>query len=181
MSMADVLALVQTISNGAADGTATPAFYSDTINELAEALWFTQAQPWTNTIGQLEVDFIAVLTPDPIDISAIVYNDSELDEANLLELEMIDPHWRDAQGRPTTFVVEDEDAKVVALYPRPDEARTDNQVFFSYAPTDAFYYLELAIAMRILEREMMRESDHCDMQMAALCGTVGKFFMSLVA
>jgi hypothetical protein len=178
MPMADVLALVQTLSNGAADGTATPDFYSDTMIELAEAMWFTQASTFSNAIGDRTFDFTSLT---PIDISAIIYNDSELDEASLLEIEMIDSQWRDAQNRTTTFIVEDENAKVVAPYPRPDEAHTTNTLFYTFAPTDPFYYLELAIAMRILEREMGRESDHCDMQMASLCGMVGKFFMSLVA
>ena len=180
MPMADVLALVQTISNGAADTTATAAFYSDTITELATQDWFTTAQLWTNTIGQLEVNFQTISTLNLVDLETVVYNSTELDLATLIEMQMIDPQWRDRVGRPTTFIIEDENSKVAALYPAPDEARSDNVVFFSFTPVDAFYYLELYVALRILEREMMRQSNHADMEMATFCGVIAKFFLQTV-
>lgn len=180
MAQVDVLALIQTLSVTQADGTATPALYSDTIVEMAQQEWFTQSQTWTNTIGQLRVTFLSALATPLIDIGAVIYNDYELDEATLLELEMIDSQWRDARGRTTTFTVEDESAKVIALYPSPDEARTDNVAFFTYAPTDALYYQELFIAMRVLEREFLRESNHQDANFAEGCAILAKMFMSMV-
>jgi hypothetical protein len=184
MSRADVLNLTATLSNGMADPAMTSRYYSERCYELARENWFTNAYLIPLTRGQLEVDTRAAMGGLFVNLLGVVYDDVELEEISLREMEAIDPQWRDAMNRPRSYIVEDESSKVIALHPAPWVASNPNlgtygepfgldyptynlAVFHSFAPLppqSPFYYLELVIALRVIALEFQRESDHTDME-----------------
>ena len=201
MPKADVLALVQTLSNGTADPVTSEKFYNSTIIELALENWTTRATVVPLTKGQVNADLTTLDGSTTVDINALIYDDVELDEISARDLGSLDPHWREAQGRTRSYTFEDENSKVVALYPAPNIASnpslntvgeplgadytTYNAVcFYSFAalaPEQPPVYLELAIALRILAREHLRESDHADPEFAGVAQSMADLFKSLVA
>ena len=96
MSKADVLNLVQILSNGASDVTAIDRFYDDVMYELARENWFVDAQLIPLIRGQLEVDLGAAIGTQMVNTLGLIYDDTELEEATRVQMESIDPQWRDA-------------------------------------------------------------------------------------
>jgi hypothetical protein len=186
MSKGDVLALVATLSNQMADPVATESYYNDVCVELARENWFAEAALITLTRGQVQVNLHDSVTGPVVNYLGLIYDDTELEPVPLRLMEAIDPQWRDAIQYTRSYIIEDERSKVVALHPAPFVASNPNlgsfgepfgldlptynlAFFYSYAPIAPqapFYYLELAMALRILALEFGRESDHTDVEYA---------------
>ncbi len=184
MPKADVLALVDFLGGGADDPVTVEKYYRDTMIDLARENWTTDAEVFQIAVDQTDVDLSAVI--DYVNLLGLVYDDTEIDELPLRQLEMLDPYWRDAKGRPTSFTEQDEKAKVIGIYPAPDtvanplggtfgeplggDYATYNAVIFASVSPGDFppYWLELPVALHILTREFNRVSDHPD---PAMCET----------
>lgn len=178
MSQADVLNLVAELSNGQADATLAMGFYTDAINELADRHFLTTTDLADFTEGGTELALPTVLR----DLLGVVYNDAQIDEMTLRQLEHVDPRWRDRLGKPRGWTRETETAKTIALFPTPD---VDASPYVSGPPLGTGYpkfngvlfysgfrdpvpqQLELVIAFWILAREYSRESDHQNAEWAA--------------
>jgi hypothetical protein len=199
-SKIQVLNLVGILSNYTADLITSGFYYDHVLFELARENWFVDASLTALTRGQREVDLGAAVGPELVNRLALIYDDTELEEATKTQMEALDPQWRDAIKYTRSYVTEDENAKVVALHPAPVVASNPNlgsfgepfgldlptrnlAVFYSYAPLppwQPWYYLELVIALRILALEHLRESDHTDVDFAGACQTLSDLFKGML-
>src|SRR5260370_41994226 len=103
MAKVDTLALVTFLSSGTNDPSTSDRYYDDTMNELAAENWTCDAQAFAVTPGQTEINLgTIVIGADPLNILALIYDDRELDEIRLRQLEMLDPWWRDSKGITTS-------------------------------------------------------------------------------
>ncbi len=199
MAKVDTLALVTFLSSGTNDPSTTDRYYNDTMIELAEENWTCDAQAFAVTPGQTEIALGTVLI-NVINLLGIIYDDREIDEIPLRQLEMLDPWWRDSKGITTSYTEEDVSKKTIALYPTPDRPSTplggtfgeplggdyatyNAIVFYSQAALDPIqppFYLELPTALRIMAREFNRESDHPDPALSALSDQLTMLFKEML-
>lgn len=171
MSQADVLSLVGSLSNGQADQTLAATFYIDAVNELADRHFLTTAA-LANFVGGVTAQTIPA---DVRDLIGIVYDDFQIDEMTLRELEHVDYRWRERFGKPRGYTRETETAKTIALYPKPDVSSAayvsgpqfgvgypqfNGVLFYSGYRDPIPVQLELIVVFWILAREYSRESDH---------------------
>lgn len=197
MPKTDTLNLVALLSNGMADAIASESFYNDTMVELAQEDWTTNAIIVALTKGKSEKDLSGTAF---VNLKGFIYDDSEIDLASQTEIESIDSEWRDAVGRTTSYIIEDGNVKTIALYPAPDLPSNPDLglygeplgldyptysgvLFYSYPALDPLqpqYYLELIIALRVLNREFTRESDHIDSEFATVAQTLMSLFKGML-
>ncbi len=201
MAKVDTLALVTFLSSSTNDPSTTDRYYDDAMLELAAENWTCDALAFSITPLQTEVNLGSiVIGPDPVNILALIYDDREIDEIPLRQLEMLDPYWRDSKGMTTSYTEEDVSKKTVALYPTPDRPSTplgstfgeplggdyatyNAIVFYSQAaldPTQPPSYLELPTALRIMAREFNRESDHPDPALSTLSDQLTMLFKEML-
>ena len=200
MPKTDVLNLVATLSNGTADPVTSGLYYDHVMFELAREDWFVEAALIPLMKGQQEVALDASVSLPMVNRLALIYDNTELEEATKQQMEAIDPQWRDSIRYTRSYITEDESAKVVALHPAPiynsnpnlgvfgepfglDYPTYNLACFYSYAPLEPqqpWYYLELVITLRILALEFNRESDHTDMEFATNCQTLNDLFKELL-
>lgn len=191
---ADVLALVQMLGNNQPDGTTISALYDEIVNEWGARNFFISNATLIATT-QANTEFTL---PDPIrNVGGVVWDDTILSNLTLRELEALNPEWRTESGTPTAFTAETETAKVLALYPSPFGASSspgatpdplgvgyptyNAVVFHSEFRVDVPSYWELILALYILEREFIRESDHKDEVFAQYCGILAQTMEKMVA
>ena len=184
----DVLALVALLSNGQADPTLASSFYDDAVSRLGGALWHTTATPLIISSGQATVNFPASL----LSLLQVIYDDDVLSQLNLNELKGLKTSWRNQPGRPVAFTLDAETAKSAELFPVPnvtptpiipvhglpagqDYAPGNALAIYSQQVTDVLVYLNLPVALKILEREYSRESNHTDLNFAGFAGMLGDY------
>lgn len=186
MAQADVLALVQLLSNGQADSNLALGFYTDAMQDLGKNNWHTTATPITITAGNA----LLTLPNTLLNLLVLIYDNDVLSDLSLRELESIRVGWRIGFGRPIAYTREIETAKSLELFPVPDvtaqaiipvhglpvgQDYTPGNAIAIYAENriDALPYLTLPIALQILYREYARTSDHTDHEFAKLCKELG--------
>src|SRR5260370_26558508 len=123
MAKVDTLALVTFLSGGTTDPSTTDRYYNDTIIELAEENWTCDAQAFAVTPGQTEINLGTMLI-NVVNLLGIIYDDREIDEIPLRQLEMLDPYWRDSRGITTRYTQEDVSKKTIPPYPTPHRPST---------------------------------------------------------
>jgi len=190
---ADVLALVSTLSMGLADATLADRYYTDIIRLLGQREWLTQATllPVTGGTASYSLPDIAVR------LLAVFYDDRLLPQSSILEMQAVDPHWRDRLGTPIVHVVEDETTGDFVLYPIP-AFNSKDFIFIFGAPFGLDYpeyavaiihtetredvpaYMELPIALAVCAREFERESDHRDAIFAVACRKLSDLLFGLI-
>jgi hypothetical protein len=182
MSQADVQSLVALISNGQYDPTLFGEFFDDVMAQLGSGDWHTTAVPITFTAGQPTVQLPTTL----LNLITVIYDKTVLSELTLRELEALTTGWRNWPGAPLAYTTETETSKSIAVAPVP--AQTSPMIIpvhglptgRDYQPgngisihselrQDPLDYLTLPIALRILEREYDRESDHQDFAFSMAC------------
>lgn len=87
--------------------------------------------------------------------------------------------WRNTRGQPRGFTRQSENVKTVEVLPPSDQPNT-GLVIYAQARTAELPYLTLAMALKILAREYVRESDHFDRAFAKLCDDLGSLLLSLL-
>lgn len=190
---ADVLALVDLLSNTLADPTVTPDLYSDIVFDWGSQPILTQATLISLTAKSEEFN----LPPQVLDVLAVIWDQRELGKLRLREVEALNPSWRNQVGTPNSYIDQAETAKVLALYPAPFMPSGPNtavhgeplgQDYPLYSVVllntetrqDVMPYLELPLALLILEREFIRESNHRDEDFAMMAGDFGRFLLNCV-
>lgn len=180
---ADVLALVQLISNQQADPAVIDHIYDEVVNAWGARPLITNATLQTLVAGQTEFDFPAATI---LSVLGLIFDQRELGKLRLRELENLNPMWRSETGYPVAFTDEAEAAKSLALYPTPnvpsgpdlgnfgEPLGRDYPVYnlcliHTEYRADVMPYLEPALTFYVLAREYARESDHVNPAMAALC------------
>ena len=175
MSQADVLNLVTLLSNGTADPNTPVNLYADIVNSWAAQRILTNAVTGeTVTAGQ----FSYTLDTSQLSVLAFIYNGTQLGYLPLRELEALDYGWRLRKGRPRSYTTETETARTLDFYPTPAETG-DIVVIGTQGRANVPVQFELPLALLILEREFLRESDHTDVEFAKLCGRMGNDLLTL--
>jgi len=191
---ADVQALVALLSNGQADMVLFDGIYADVINTLGSGRWHTTATPLTFVNRQSLVNLPASL----LDILAVIYDDTVLSDLELRELESLNRAWRNQLGNPVAYTRQSETAKTIEVFPVPaqvpvpiipvhglptgEDYQPGNGIcIYSENRTDALAYLTIPVALKVLAREYMRESDHVDFAFAKLCEQACDLLLALMA
>lgn len=190
---ADVLALVQTLSNGQADPNLALVFYDEVVNELAAGEWHTTATPLTVTSGSSLVNLPSTL----LRLLQMIYDDDVLSKLSLRELESLRAGWRAQNGTPIAYTLESETIKSLEVFPVPNQTPTpiipvhglpvgeDYQpgnavAIYAEYRTDVLPYLNLPVALRMLSKEYIRESDHMDANYAGLAGELATMLLGML-
>jgi hypothetical protein len=129
---------------------------------------------------------------------ALIYDDTQLDEMSLRELETYDSEWRNRVGSPQAFTWDRQSYKVAATYPSPavasppintphndpwgqDYLPYQGLVIFSETRTNVLPYMELPLALRIMQQEFSRESNHQDPALAEAVGQIATLMFDLIS
>jgi len=193
VSYADVESTVTLLSNGQADLALFPKFFDDVMHVLGGQNWHTTATPITFTEGQPTI----ALSNSLLNLITVVYDDTVLSELMLRELEALTTGWRNTKGSPVGYTIETETAKTIAVYPVPFETSPpivpvhglptgeDYQpgngiAIYSEYRHDPLPYLTIPIALLILAREYVRESDHQDFAFGTACKSLGDAILGML-
>lgn len=188
---ADVLYLVNLLSNSQADPTTIVQYYKDIVDDWSSKEFLTNADLLTISVQEEITLPLSVRS-----ILQVIWDQRELGYLSLRELESLNPSWRTQKGAPTSYTDQAETAKTLALYPTPDlpskplgttvePLGKDYPVYsmvlmVTEGRQDVPTYLELPLALLILEQEMGRISDHTDLQFSQFAGDFGRFLLSLI-
>jgi hypothetical protein len=193
MSKADVLAFAATMGLQQGDSVLLAQFYDEIVTDLARQAWVSDA-----TILPVVAGTGLFAFPErAVRIMGVVYDDTELSESTVMELDAVDNEWRSRTGKPMTYVLEDETTRTVRLYPAPDVNSKDVSfpggvnlgenypqgsvvLFHTETREDVPEWLTLPIAFSILAREFERASAHRDPAFADACQKTADALMTLV-
>jgi hypothetical protein len=204
---ADVLALVQLLSNEQADPTATDKYYDEAVLDLGQLPILVDATliavGGAGGLNNLEggdgpPDNSYPLPDWVIQPLQWYYGDTILPEATASELMAFNRDWVGLVGTPRV-IYRDEDfgARRFRLVPKPDRPSAEFD-FFLGSPFGKNYprdtvgcihtlltqdlpqWLELPVAFFVLAKEFTRESDHQDTAFAAVCATMGQALLEMV-
>jgi len=193
VAKANVLALAQTIGGNFTDAVAIDKFYTEIVNAWAATPGFL-----TNaTLVQVPAANRFTFAGSIIELRAVIWDQTELSKLTLREVESLNPEWRNEKGAPRAYILEGETTKTVALYPAPaipaqaftggggeplgaDYPTYSVVLIHTEVRTDVLVYLELPLALLIVEREFIRESDHRDAAFATAAGDFGRALLQLV-
>lgn len=191
MGKAEVLSLVQTLAVRA-DSASISQYYDEILFELGRANQTVQV-----ALVETTAETATYNAPDDtIEILSVLYDDMQLYEAGIRDIEAHSTAWRDEVGIPSDYVTEFETDNAFRLYPAPEAPGKPfiwtgapfGWDFPEYAATiiyqqkkdDLAEYFDLYLAMAVIEREFSRESDHRDLPLAKLCGQLAALFLRMV-
>lgn len=195
MTRANTLSLVTSLSNSQADVgvNAGSRFYDEAVLELARRGWTSNT-----SVQQVTAGTASYSPPSTtVDLLAVIWDETQLMLATLQEIEWVDPLWRDQQGSPSSFVVEDEDKKSFRLWPTPDVGSASPPappnglgadfpvnallLLITESRTDVQPYLDLPLAFAVLAREFRRQAVHRDPNFAEACGQFSQLLLRMVS
>lgn len=183
-----VLALVDTLSFNLADTTVTPVLFDECIQELGH-----DPRAWLTAVGTQNLANTNALVTlagslNIVRMLGLFYQDRQLRQATVGELDAFSGSWRDEVGKPVAYVVEEEKDRIVRLYPRPSQAvsgtiTTDPPLSIVYTEqrTTVPDWLDLPVALLVFAREFERESNHRDIDTAAIARALGEDMLRMVA
>jgi hypothetical protein len=191
MAQVDVLNLVNSLSVGLRDSTASSNFYTRIVQEhgrLRESL--TDAAYVAGVAGTVNYT-IPTAAVRPL---AVFYDDLWLFPEDKRGADVHDPYWRDRRGDPFAIVFEDATARTFDALPVParngaaiggDTPFTafpaDNfTVIFTESATDVQPWEELLVATEILSREFARDSDHQDTEAATMWRQIADTLLGMI-
>lgn len=190
---ARILELAQTLAANQADATALDRYFDDVIFDLGAQLWLSAV-----TLQQTSRGTRTYYPPaNVVGVHGLAVGSRWLSSMPLHALEAIDPGWRDRQGAPVAYTFEDETTDTFSLFPTPDTSGNALSfptgrplgidypdgalaVFHTETRTTLPDWLDMPIALKTLEMEFARESDHMDPDFAKLCGGVADMLLALV-
>jgi hypothetical protein len=172
---ASVQTLTELLSNNQMDQTLFAGYFNFVMATREIARFHTTTASVTYSEATTAVNLPSTL----LNLLTLIYDDTMLSDLGLREIESLNPGWRNTIGNPVGFTRQAENVKVVEVFPAPPTANTGLTVYEQFA-TDCLPYLILPIALLVLEREYLRESDHMDTAFAAMCGTIGRALADLL-
>lgn len=194
MSHTDVINIAQSYAFGLAGTGEIETYYDDMMVDAGRWGISTECRLLETVRGTAEYAFPA----DSVREYAIFYDDIMLSRMELRDLEAIfGPLWRQRQGRPAAYVMQDMPEHQVRIAPTPDAASVDFSFIFG-APVGRDFparslgvilsvtrqnlpaWLDLPLALSILSREYERESAHRDMAFAAASRGMATQLLALV-
>lgn len=193
MSSSSVRSLAQDFAYDRADATRLEFHYEDAIRRLAHVGWFVD-------VTLVSVDATTGLFTIPsggVSIIGVFHDDSILDELSIIQVEALNPEWRDVVGNPKAYITNDESRNNFTIYPRPAMKSKDfsfitgtplGEDFPEYAvavihtkvDTDEAEFLELPLALRVLAEEFSLESQIRDEPFAKLCKQLSDIFIRVL-
>ena len=190
---ATVLALVTTLSVSQNDAAMSERFYDEIIIDLAKQRWFVNIEQVPVVVGQAVYDYPTVA----VHLLHVFFGAAQLEPAKLRELEYVNSQWRVEKGEPLSYVREAEDTKTFRVYPIPDTPTVVPAVLYGEplgrdfrdgAITELYLetrttlpdYLDVPVALKIMEREFSRESDHQHPVLAKTAGRLGDLMLQMV-
>lgn len=176
-SMADVQTIVNLLSNGQADTNLFALQYSDVVNTLGPMKWHTT----TSTVNVTEGTPLIALPAALLNLITIVFDGQALSQLEHRELEVLNFGWRNAVGTPIAYTLEDLPAQQAELYPAPYSTSPPTATaIYVESRTNVLPILTLPVALLVLQREFVRESDHTDVEFGNLCGTLGNLLLQML-
>ena len=176
MAQADVLTLVDDISLGQANAAEAAVFYAEIIRELG----FVEVLTGTETISVTAFNGNYTLATSTIMALEFYSTRGFLTKSDTPGLKSIfGSSWRNRTGSPVAVTMEDENNNSFSLVPIPQESDTLT-VICTETRTDVPTWLELPLALEILSREYLRESDHQDVEFSSMCKQLADLAFNLV-
>jgi hypothetical protein len=162
------------MSYGRADAVAFPRLFEETVQDVGR-----DPRGWcTQTVADATVAGTALYTV-PAATAAIL---GVAFDGRALSLEQIDTltmrarDWRDITGDPIAYTFEDENDRIVRVFPIPQRVATLDFLLSERRgdtfPRDTPDRLDLPLALLTLTREYQRESDHRDGPFAERCTAI---------
>ena len=196
MSKATTITLANDIALGLGDTDQLGAYYADLVRLLGNEPMLTNAQ----AIETVDVGEYEEQTPtEAISLLAVYVDDQELTQVTERELEAVDANWRLATpATPRVFTLDDLSENVFDLYPPVDYITGPVEPLFDDAFGAGFVtgqisiiyteerenvpeWLELWLAIAILDREFLRESNHRDLPMAASASELAAVIKKMIS
>lgn len=176
-SQADCQTLVNLLSNGQADTNLFALEYADVVNTLGPMRWHTA----TSSVNVTKATPLINLPASLLDLITILYDGQALSQLEHRELEVLNSGWRNAVGNPIAYTLDDLPAQAAELYPAPYTSSPPTATaIYVESRSDVLPILTLPVALLVLQREFVRESDHTDVQFGNLCGTLGQLLLTML-
>lgn len=192
---ATILSLVTTLAVSQNDVAMSSRFYDEVILDLAKLNWFMR-MTILDSSGAVPAA-VQSFPANVVNLLGVFYGAHQLEPAKLRELEYVNPQWRDELGEPTNYVEDGETVHTFRLYPAPIAPPTtfafpfgepfgrgypDEAVVILHSETRVTLpdYLDLPVALLIVEREFQRESDHQHPVFAKSAGELARMMLMLV-
>lgn len=176
-TQADVQTLVNLLSNGQADTGIFASLYSDVVNTLGPRRWHTT----TATVSVTKGTPLITLPSSLLNLIKIIYDGKACSLLELREVEVLNSGWRNAVGYPIAYIEQAESAQTVELYPAPyTNSPPSATAIYVENRTNVLPILTLPVALLVLQREFVRESDHTDVQFGNLCGMLGQLLLQML-
>lgn len=193
MAKEDITELVELISNSQPEESAIEEAILLVLRDLAERPVRTKAEIVDLEAGQATFQLPSQTTM----LMEAVYDFYHLDRLDSRELDSaVGTAWRAAVGSPVAFTSSQESARTFRLYPRPDKAtqltvgptffweligneyRTGSLLLFvsEYRdlPPSLSAWLDLYLALRVIQILFTRDSDEQDIELAGVCGKLAR-------
>lgn len=203
MANAAISTLINNISTVVVDATASNNYQDELYYELArlanpKTLVQTGAAFIAATRGATSYTLPSTAPAHRTGL-IVFYSDTALSLARYDEAHYFDPMWKDSLGKPVVFLQDTSDRDKFFAIPAPDH---DGQaiggatpITFTTWPAENFTVISavtdltyagtsyadthLAVAFEVIARELARDSDHMDLDAAALAKQMADFFWTL--
>lgn len=182
MSKTNVISFVDDMSLDGNNASSTDTFYNDTIKDMSQLPLFTNVRLLEITDGTNTY----TIPDDVVQIQEMFYDSSVVPRSTTKFLTILNQEWRDENGRPTAYVVDEETSKQFRLYPTPD-VNSKDFIFLFGEPLGRDFpeysvglvhteirqnnpdWLDYITALKVLALEHNKNSDIVDPQFADLC------------
>lgn len=175
-SFTDCQTLFTILSNGQGDLTLFPLFYFDVVNTLGPKKWHTTTQTVNVAAGTPLIQLPASL----LNLITIIFDGQALSQLEHRELEVLNSGWRNAVGTPIAYTLESLPAQQAELYPAPSVTAPIATAIYVESRANVLPILTLPVALLVLQREFVRESDHTDVEFGNLCGTLANLLLEML-
>jgi hypothetical protein len=178
MTKANILALAKTISVVGSTTNYDRAF-DEMIEDLAKKNEPIFAETTTFTVSSGTSRYS--IPADGTQVAAIFFENTQLWPVTLPELESYNPAWRvSSADNPEAFVMEEETARSVRLYPSPSTGATGTWLITTRPVSGIPDYLALYAVFAMLEKDFSYPSDHQDKELSKLCGQIATIFYKIL-
>lgn len=175
-SFTDCQAIFDLLSNGQGDDNLFAQLYADVVNTLGPAKWHTNRA----TIPVFQGNPTITLPSSLLELITIIFDGQALSQLEHRELEVLNFGWRNATGTPIAYTLDDLPAQQAELYPAPSITGTLGLAIYVESRANVLPILTLPVALLVLQREFVRESDHTDVEFGNLCGMLGSLLLQML-
>lgn len=196
MTKSSILTLVNQLANFTIDGDLVDIYYDDVLVELGR---MTNPPLTANELQPVVSGTHTYSIPDKmITILHAFYSSKSLISSRTQDVDAYVNAWRGDTGTPFSVIIDELSGKTYRLYPIPDTSSDDfsfitgtpmgtdfpdNAVTLIYSElreSDILDFLGLIVALMILNREFIRQSDHRDTQFAESCDQIAKLMLIFI-